>query len=515
MSNFNQNQQQLAAELQQLKRRLPLEAKSVLKIAEQCVSRAERLFFPLGELHAKLLMSHACWCLMDYRRGLKIIKEAQQLQSKLDCDDFLPEILHIHALHYWGQGKYFSAQQFWINALEQAALVEETEIQIESLLGLGNVWRMTQEYALAASTHELAVSVANTLRIEWLEGKARILLAWDYYLLGNYAEMLTVLDGVSDLLREHPDPTWEAEIWDFRGLALLGLERLDAAEEATKKAHQLAITHDLAWMRTHSYISRARLYFLQGEAQTAMLLLENAERAAQAFDHGELLSQICYQQSVVAETLDDYSTAYHAFSKYRLYSRNILRDQTNAAGLDKARNSKRQLEQRARKLINRIRSQYEYNPEKQFSNVVSENYWWEQLVLAKSQMQNAPHAVITMQSRSSEKLDVCLELAHSVSSPTDLISRLSHRTVAMLIKEEQDSAEQLHDILKTMLHIHPWHRRGATPQSPVIALHDILTFPFTIEQLEQITPQSPCAFSPTSDRQSQYKSQVVTHGKFA
>ncbi|QWL02667.1 hypothetical protein JV212_16695, partial [Vibrio parahaemolyticus] len=69
---------------------------------------------------------------------------------QLDTDDHLPEILHIFALQYWGQAKYYSAQQYWINALEQSALVDDIEIQIESLIGLGNVWRITNEHKLAA-----------------------------------------------------------------------------------------------------------------------------------------------------------------------------------------------------------------------------------------------------------------------------------------------------------------------------------------------------------------------------
>nr|MBF4359184.1 hypothetical protein [Vibrio anguillarum] len=96
-------------------------------------------------------------------------------------------------------------QQYWINALEQSALVDEVEIQIESLIGLGNVWRITNEYQLSCSTHELAVKVANNSRIHWLEGKARILWAWDLYLLNQYIDMLTVLDGAEEALQDHPD----------------------------------------------------------------------------------------------------------------------------------------------------------------------------------------------------------------------------------------------------------------------------------------------------------------------
>ena len=234
---MDKSQHLLDTEIEQLKARIESEPEKVLAIAEQCATRANQILYPEGAVQCLIIMSRCAWSLMDYRRGLKYIKDAHGKLNTLDTDDFLPEILHLHALHFWGQAKYYSAQQYWINALEQSALVDEIEIQIESLIGLGNIWRITHEYQLARTTHELAVTVANNTRIGWLEGKARILLAWDLYLLNNYVEMLTVLDGALEALNGHDDKTWQAEVWDFRGLALLGLERIEDAEVATGKAH--------------------------------------------------------------------------------------------------------------------------------------------------------------------------------------------------------------------------------------------------------------------------------------
>ncbi len=482
---LDKSQFQLEAELTQIKEQATADPEGTLQRAEQCLARAEQILYPEGQIKSLLILAHAAWCLMDYVKGLKYIREALLIQNRLDTDDFLPEILHLHALQYWGQAKYYTAQQYWINALEQSALVDEVDTQLECLIGLGNVWRITNEYKLAASTHELAVQVANSVRMGALEGKARILLAWDYYLLNNYVEMLTVLDGASEVLKDHPDKTWQAEIWEFKGLALLGLERLDAAEEATEKAHQLAIEHDLTWMKAHSYISRARLELLRKNTTNAAELLREAERSAQGFDNGELLSQICFQQSRVAEEQEDFQTALVAFRKYRKYNIQMLKSQTQRVGLDKARNSKRQLEQRARKLINRIRGQYEYNPEKQFSNVVSETYWWERLVLYKTELKHANRAVIMIEHPNSDYLDVCTELAHSLSAPNDLISRLSTHRVAMLVAERGDAAAQLYDVVSTMVRIYPWHRKGLDDALPTVELQDILTFPFTLDQLEE------------------------------
>ena len=479
-------QLQLDNELEQLSSRVETDAKAVLSQAQQCLIRADQILYSEGAILSCIIISRCHWGLMDYRNGLKSIKDAYARLNRLDTDQFLPEILHIHALHYWGQAKYISAQQYWINALEQAALVGETVIEIECLIGLGNVWRITHDYKLAMSTHTLAVNVANNARINWLEGKARILLAWDYYLLNNYIEMLSVLDSAEEALKHHPNDTWKAEIWDFRGLALLGLERLEDAEKASMKAYKLAVKQDLSWMKTHSFISRARLELIRGNLESAKQSLAEAETSARKFDNGELLSQICFQQSVIAEKQNDYEGALAAFRKYRKHSVKMLKEQTNRLGMDKAHSSKRQLDQRARKLINRIRGQVEFSHgERGYSNLVSETYWWEQLILFKSELKASTHVVFLITHDVSDYLEISIELAQCLCNRNDLIARISENRIGMLVAEKGEKAEKLFLFLKQMIENYPWERRGLTGKQPKVSQHDILAFPFTLEQLEE------------------------------
>ncbi len=481
---MDRSQLTLETQLLQLKQQVDKDPHHVLAKAQQCVEEANTMMNTKAVIHALIIISLCHWHLMDYRKGLKTIKEALTRLNSIDSDDHVPEILHIHALHFWGQAQYYSAQQYWINALEQSALTDEIEIQIESLIGLGNVWRITNEPQLARSTHELAVTVANNSRINWLEGKARILLAWDHYLLNQFVDMLSVLDGASEALRYHDDKTWQAEIWDFRGLALLGLERIQDAEEATQKAHDLAVKHNLMWMKSHSYISRARLELLRKDPQRAAQLLAQAEASATTFDNGELLSQICFQQSRVAEESGDYQAALNAYKKYRQYSLQMLREQTLRVGNDKARASKRQMEQRARKLINRIRRQHEFDPEQQLTQMVSETYWWEQLVMCKTELKRANHSVIIIKHEDSAVLDISAELAHSLCCRHDLLARLSPNRVALLLSEKDEPAHQVYYCLEQMLAIYPWQRQGLLTEAPEMEFYDILSFPFTLDQLE-------------------------------
>ncbi|WP_413282567.1 hypothetical protein [Vibrio sp. MA40-2] len=476
----------LENEIDQLSSRLESEPNVVLRLAKDALTKMDQVIYPEGGIKASILISRCHWYLRDYTQGLKTIRDAHARLNKLDTDQFLPEILHVHALQFWGQSKYYSAQQFWINALEQAALVGETVIEIESLIGLGNVWRITHEHKLAMSTHALAVNVANNARINSLEGRARILLARDFYLLNNYIEMLSVLDAAEEVLKHNSNATWKAEIWEYRGLALLGLERVKNAEEATLKAYDLAMKHNLYWLQTQAYINRARLELIRDNISQAKTLLSNAEQAAKQFHNEDLLAQICFQQSVVSEKQGDFEGALDSFQNYRKYSVKLLKDQTNRLGLDKARTSKRQLDNRARKLINRIRRQVEFHHgDKGYSILVSETYWWEQMVLFKSELKASTHAVILIQHQDNAYLDVCLEIAQCLCNRNDLIARLSEDRIGMLIAERGKQADELFDFFKQTLHNYPWKRRGLTGKIPVIVLHNILSFPFTLEQLEE------------------------------
>ena len=476
----------LENEIEQLSYQLESEPSAVLNSAMQALARADQIFYPEGGIKASILISRCHWYLRDYSQGLKTIRDAHSRLNKLDTDQFLPEILHVHALQFWGQSKYYSAQQFWINALEQAALVGETVIEIESLIGLGNVWRVTNEHKLAMSTHSLAVNVANIARIDSLEGKARILLARDFYLLNNYIEMLSVLDAAEEVLKHNSNATWKAEIWEYRGLALLGLERVKNAEEATLKAYDLAMKHNLYWLQTQAYISRARLELIRDNISQAKVLLSNAEQAAKKFHNADLLAQICFQQSVVAEKQGHFEEALDTFQKYRQHSIKLLKDQTSRLGMDKARASKRQLDNRARKLINRIRRQVEFHHgEKGYSILVSETYWWEQMVLFKSELTASTHAIILIQHEDTAYLEVCIEIAQCLCNRNDLISRLSEDRIGMLIAEKGKQAEELFTFFVQTLNNYPWKRRGLSGKIPVAVLHDILSFPFTLEQLEE------------------------------
>lgn len=488
---MNKNQEQLESELAHLKEQVETFPEKALFIAEQCQIQAQKMLFSPGEIQALLLRSQCCWFLKEFRQGYKLARDAYRLLMTIDTDEWLPEILYLQGQHHWGQKKFYSAQQAWIQSLEQAALLNNHHILVDSLVGIANIWRETERLPLATSTHQLAADIANQMRLPGKELEAQLLLAWDYYLDNRYVDMLSILDSARDLLKHQSNDIALAKIWDFRALALLGLERYEDAEAATNKVHQLAVSHDMTWMKAHSYVRQARLALLKKETEQAAMYLDKAQIAATNSEDKEIISQIFFQKSQVAEQQGKFDVALEAFVEYKKHSLIQLKEHTQKISFDNAQDSRAQLEKRSRKIINRIRGQFEYDSNNPLTHLVSETFWWEQLVLFKSELNHSPYAIVLLYHSNNAYLDTCTEIIHSLATEHDYISRLSSDYLALLVAENSGESERIYHAINTMLSVYPWERKSLDSTDKVtVSLHDILTFPFTLEQLEQNRPMA-------------------------
>jgi len=102
---LDKNQIQLEDDLTKLKGQIKSAPKHTFNIAQQYRIRAEQILFVDGEIKALLIMAQCCWCLMDYRQGLKLVKDAYSKQTQLETDDHLPEILHLFCSPILGPSK--------------------------------------------------------------------------------------------------------------------------------------------------------------------------------------------------------------------------------------------------------------------------------------------------------------------------------------------------------------------------------------------------------------------------
>lgn len=443
-------------------------ADSIKADIETVLSLSQGMHFKYGEVYAKLLISLAHWHLMQYPIGFKIARELLNSHQELEDDDLQPKILHVLASHSWGQAKLFSAQQYWIQALEQASLVGNNEIEIEALIGIGNIWRMRNSLDDAHFSHHIAAQKAKFYRISHLEAKAYILQAWDKYLQGHYHDMLPILLKSEALLTHHSNLTWKAEIYDFRGLAFLGLNHLDLAQQSCSYASELAQQHQLTWMMAHSSISLARIASAQSHYLPAYELLTKAELIAEQFDKGELRSQICLEQSRIAELTKDFEHALYSYKRYRQYKIALLQEQSNSLGKDKSNASKDQLDTRAKKLINRIQLQLELN------NITSLIYLqpydkWVQHLSSIHQSQHIHHYhVIQFSDHSEEKLDIVTSFIHHYCKHGDLLTRKNDNEVLLLINDTKEKCDDICASLCTIFHSYPWQRYSFDSSIPSI-----------------------------------------------
>lgn len=479
-------QKQIDSELSVLRTTILDQPLKTAEKAQQILLRSEKYYYPRGIIFAKVILSRCHWSNMSYGKGLKAATEAGQIQELLDSDEFSSEVNHLKALNHFGKAEYFVAQHHWNIALEQAALNGDTGIELDAIVGIGNVWRLTNESTLAVNAHGLAVSLANHRHLVVLEKKSRILLAKDLYQQGDYLNMLMELDAAEELALEHVDPTWQAEISNYRGLAMIELNRLLDADYATQAALDLCQKHDLTWMSAPAHVARARFHIGQKQYQQAEQHLLTAERVALTFDNGEILAEIFLRRSQVTEEQGQFKLALKNHKQYREYSLKKYADYTNTFTNGRASWSKNQLDQRSLKLLHRLRQLLENTLRNNDGALVPESSWWEKLILFKTQLDSSSHNIILLQCTDSSVIDRTLQFLNSIASPNDYVAVLNDEYIGWLIEEPKESIDGYFDSVKLLLNHYHWQRHQLPSNAVNVSLHSLVRFPFTLDQLTQL-----------------------------
>ncbi|WP_087023979.1 hypothetical protein [Thaumasiovibrio subtropicus] len=454
---MNPTQFQIDKDLAAVRKKIELEPTSALEESLRLCEACEQIHYIFGLVEAHSLTSLAYWHLMDYIEGIKAVRQAAKYATQLDTDEKNAMISHLFALHYWGQAKYYTAQSYWIDSLEHATLNSQAEYEIEALIGLGNVWRITNSYDSAEETHQIALELSENKGIHWLAGKAAILLAWDRYLLHDYKGMLDTLSTAKRMLKAFPSPTWHAEISDFHALAYLGLNRLDEAAVASQEAIKIATENDLTWMVAHSSITHARIAFTNQEHALAKNLLESALHAAQYFDRGDLLSQICQLLSENAERAKDYKTALQYFREFRRYSADLLQDQSQNQGKDKAQASRRALNHRANKNIRRLTTSIENARTSTFKHYREQRDWLSVADKLFKSDSGDDYVILLIHASLKEQLSTLMGIAHSVCHENESITVLDRTTIALLVKET--NRENTITLLSHFIEFYQWDNK--------------------------------------------------------
>lgn len=454
--------------LQDIRATLPLELPQALVRARAAYADAQRIGYAGGVADAQIVCAQVLWEQMAYRDGLREAEQALQLIRDERLDEHLAEAWHVHALNCWGLARYAPALHSWLNALELALLVQQHTQVIEALIGIGNIWRTGQELERAEQVHRQARHYAEAVSLPVLAGKAAILHAWDCYLLQHYEQALDALDAASVWLQDCPNPTWHAEIHDFRGLVYLEQDDLALARNEITSAHELATRHDQVWMIAHSAISLARIANRCGEFAQARELLCKAEAEASHFDQGELLARICLERCTLEEQDGHPDVALRYFRLYRQHELHQLRQHHAAQRRQQGDQQVSQMNRRADQLLSRL-AQADGIPQRSGGSSLRRREQW-LLALQRACRQQDARAALLMLECPESAMGYVRPLLLAALGADDLLVQYSSTQLGILVFGlNETELPRLQADLRQMLLVYPWWRQGM-PQRPAILL---------------------------------------------
>ncbi len=176
-------------------------------------ARAQKLNDAQAQLVSTMLLARIAWHLNQYEKGIKLCEHVEQLLLPEFESQYLSELYHIYALQYWGLDRFRSAHNFWNMAMEKSLVHNQLHLQIESLIGVGNVWRVNKELDLSYSALSLALTLAEQYELNVLAGKSAILLSWVLNSLKQHPLMLEVLNKAEYFLQP---AQWLVALWSHR-----------------------------------------------------------------------------------------------------------------------------------------------------------------------------------------------------------------------------------------------------------------------------------------------------------
>ncbi|MCG3728602.1 tetratricopeptide repeat protein [Vibrio cincinnatiensis] len=454
----------------------------ILLEANKLLLQAKQINFVSGIITALVIIARINWLQGDYEHSIEMVKEAENYHNTQDNDDVLPELLHLYALNALSRSQHYTAKKYWLDALDKSMFTNNMVIEIESLLGIGEALFSLEEYPRSIEIFELAIKIANKSKNRKLEVRAYILLATSYLELNHYIDMLTVLDLAEEKVDGKQCPTWHIKLWLLKSTALLKLGRVKDAKNAAFQAYNLSMSSNATKLRINALGCLSRIALASDNQPRALYLSDIAEAVAMKIDDKESLAQIYLYQSQVHQDAKDYQAALSSFKKYKTHVLNVVKNKTNSHNLDKNYKIKNQLAVRITKSINYLKNHHT-NDNGTLNSLISETTWWEKLMLFKASMNNHSHSVIMFYHDNPKVIDECEKLISPLCVNDDFLSRLSHKRLGLLIFG-LDGSETVYKKIKMIMRLYPWDRKGLIGEKPAVSYQDVLSFPFTIEQLD-------------------------------
>ncbi|MCE2571026.1 tetratricopeptide repeat protein [Motilimonas eburnea] len=482
--SFSQQDSHIKAELANIDSLLSHSPQAALPRVLQLVEAVRQTQNDQGYVTALLKMAEVYWHTMDYQAGLRVCRRVESILTPELEYQFSTQLFHRIATLNWGLARYRSAQHYWNQALEKSILHNEFELQLEALIGLGNVWRITANLTHSEAALKFALDTALLRNYEWIAGKASILLAWTLFLQKKYVDMLPLLARCNELLKDCPDQTWHAEIHDFRGLALLYSGSVSEAELEIKQALTIATEHNLAWMSAHASVSSARVAKKQGALSQANDFLQRAEELAKEFDQGELLSQICLERSEICQRLGQGGQALRHYRDFRRYELNLIKEQSISKGNDEYLSSRGQLDLRSKQLIKRINVSDQVNQIQHLPYMRHKGAW---LFSCRLRVEELNSVVVKIRFTSAVHAELAVALLHSMLQGDDRAAVWDVNTLVFKLTVSELETERLLENIKRLLDHYPWWRSQLSKADFKIEISTIADF---LQQVPELGKQT-------------------------
>ncbi|WP_169337247.1 hypothetical protein [Psychromonas ossibalaenae] len=425
--------------------------KKVLK----AYSKAEEQGDGCAQLLATIQLARISWHLMQYKKGLRLCERAEQLLLPEFESQYLAELYHIYALQHWGLARFRSAHHFWNMAMEKSLVHNQLPVQIESLIGVANIWRINQESELSYSALSLAMTLAEQFELNFLAGKSAILLASSLCSLDQYSLMLEVLDKAESFLQNCQDLAWRAQIQELKCQALLNLGRLSEAELAAHEALSITVSSRKSWLETSPPICAAQVAVEQLRFDKARQLLDTAESTALRFNQFELLAKLYRQRFELEKHLVQIECALRYYKKYRKYEVKFLQVQSIALGKDKCNLTVELLNNKAQHLIERLEAEAFDVRESGFTAFRESSIWL--YSCERASLHKNSH-VFVFELNNEKDLITFFPFAHALCRSHEVITRFKNSCLAILFQLESGQQSKMYDSLTAMLAAFPWWR---------------------------------------------------------
>jgi hypothetical protein len=419
--------------------------------------RAQILYDNQALLVATMQLARIAWHLNQYEKGIKLCDRAEKLLLPEFESQYLSELYHIYAQQYWGLERFRSALHFWNLSMEKSLVHNQLNLQIESLIGVSNVWKMNEELDLSYSALSLAMTLAEQYDFNVLAGKSAILLSWVLSDLKQYSLMLEILYKADDFLEGHEDSTWSTEIKDLKSIALASLGRFAEAEKVAQTIDNKRITNRGSWVETHTPISKAIVAIQLRKYDLARRYLDDAEALALRLNQFSLLSELYWLRFELESERQVPESMLFYYKKYRQFSMKLLRSRSIALGKDRCELAFDILNYKAELLIGRLEAGAFNASEGGFPAFREASIW---LYACQRSLPETDKRIVIIELQSEKELIAILPIVHALCQPHELITRFKKNRLAMLFQLENNQQDKMLDSLTAMLAAYPWWRLG-------------------------------------------------------